>query len=46
MRGDNFHSPLSLPVCLERLTPPVACLLYFILEETYSPYQRFPHAVL
>lgn len=45
MGGDSLCSSLSIPVCLERLTPPVACLLYFILQETYSPYQRFPHVV-
>lgn len=43
MGGNNLQ---SLPVCLERLTPLVACLLYLILLETRIPYQPFPQALL
>ena len=41
-----MQSPVFLPVCLERLTPLVACLLYLILPETRIPYQPFPQALL
>lgn len=44
--GNNLQSPVALRVCLERLTPLVACLLYLKLLETQIPYQPFPQALL
>lgn len=41
-----MQSSVSPPVCLERLTALVACLLYLILLETRIPYQPFPEALL